>query len=85
MNILVVEDDEIIRQELLLLLKNALYDVTALERFDDVASKILMKDYDLVLLDLNLPYESGFDICTKVRKESDVTFIFITGRKESAD
>ncbi|MCI8561542.1 MAG: response regulator transcription factor [Dorea sp.] len=85
MNILVVEDDEIIRQELLLLLKNALYDVTALERFDDVASKILMKDYDLVLLDLNLPYESGFDICTKVRKESDVPVIFLTGRTDSAD
>lgn len=85
MNILIVEDEPIIRQELLVLLKNALYDVTALERFDHAATDILEIKPDLVLLDLNLPQESGFDICTRVRAESDVPIIFLTSRTDSAD
>lgn len=85
MNILIVEDDPVIRQELQTLLKNALYHVTALESFDCTASDILKRAPDLVLLDLNLPYESGFDVCTKVRGESDVPVIFLTSRTAPAD
>lgn len=85
MNILIVEDELLIRQELLVLLKNALYDVTALERFDHAATDILEIKPDLVLLDLNLPQESGFDICMRVRAESDVPIIFLTSRTDSAD
>lgn len=85
MNILIVEDDPVIRRELALLLKNALYDVTALENFECTASDILQMAPDLVLLDLNLPEESGFDICTKVREESDVPVIFLTSRTDPAD
>lgn len=68
-----------------MLLKNALYNVTALERFECAASDILEAAPDLVLLDLNLPGESGFDICTKVRAGSDIPIIFLTGRTDSAD
>ena len=38
MHIVIVEDDAVIRQELKLLLENALYQVTALSDFSDVAS-----------------------------------------------
>lgn len=85
MNILIVEDEPVIRQELQVLLKNALYEVTALEKFDRAANDILEKKPDLVLLDVNLLQESGFDICTKVRTESDVPIIFLTSRTDSAD
>lgn len=67
MHILIVEDEPAIRQELKLLLENALYQVTALDVFEDVAADVLKSGPDLVLLDLNLPGESGFDICTKIR------------------
>ena len=72
MHIVIVEDDAVIRQELKLLLENALYQVTALDDFSDVASFVLSAEPDLVLLDLNLPEESGFDICSKIRAESEV-------------
>lgn len=84
-NILIIEDETVIRQELKILLESALYNVTALERFDRAASDILEIAPNLVLLDLNLPGESGFDICTKVRAESDVPIIFLTSRTDSAD
>ena len=68
-----------------MLLENALYQVTALEDFSDVASAVLAEKPDLVLLDLNLPEESGFDICTKIRAESEVPVIFVTSRTDSMD
>lgn len=85
MHILIVEDEPAIRQELKLLLENALYQVTALEVFEDVAADVLKIGPDLVLLDLNLPGESGFDICTKIRSSSEVPIIFVTSRTDSMD
>lgn len=85
MHIMIVEDDAVIRQELKLLLENALYQATALDDFSDVASSVLAGDPDLVLLDLNLPLESGFDICSKIRAKSEVPIIFVTSRTDSMD
>ena len=85
MHIMIVEDDADIRQELRVLLENALYRVTAPEYFSDVASAVVSEGPDLVLLDLNLPEESGFEICTKIRAESEVPVIFVTSRTDSMD
>ncbi|MCI8319792.1 MAG: response regulator transcription factor [Dorea sp.] len=85
MKILIIEDERVIRQELKVLLENALYEVEMLEKFDAAAEEILKRIPDLVLLDLNLPQESGFDICAQVRAESDVPVIFLTSRTDSAD
>ncbi len=85
MNILIVEDESVIRQELSVLLKNALYEVTVLEHFDWTAEAVFEIRPDLVLLDLNLPGVSGFDICTEIRAKSEVPVIFLTSRTDSAD
>ena len=85
MNILIIEDDAAIRQELKQLLENALYQVKTLTEFDHVAEDICKSDEDLILLDVNLPQESGFAICQKVRKQSDVPIIFLTSRTDSMD
>ena len=85
MHILIVEDESAIRQELKLLLENALYRVTALDDFTDVPEQVLSCGPDLVLLDLNLPGESGFDICTRIRASSEVPIIFVTSRTDSMD
>lgn len=80
-----MEDEPAIRQELKLLLENALYQVTALEEFENVAAKALQIDPDLVLLDVNLPGEAGFDVCTKIRSASEIPIIFVTSRTDSMD
>lgn len=85
MHILIVEDESAIRQELRHLLENALYRVTALDDFTDVPDLVLSCGPDLVLLDLNLPGESGFDICTRIRASSEVPIIFVTSRTDSMD
>ena len=85
MNILIIEDDAAIRQELKLLLENALYQVTVLTEFHHVVEDILQMEPDLLLLDVNLPQQSGFEICKSVRKTSDVPIIFLTSRTDSMD
>lgn len=87
MQIVIVEDDEGICKELKRLLENAFYQVTVIESFTDVAGQIrvLCPAADLVLLDLNLPGESGFDVCRKLREYSDIPIIFLTSRTDSMD
>jgi DNA-binding response OmpR family regulator len=95
MHILIIEDETSIRQELKQLLENSLYRVTAFEWFReetgagsgryDIVSEIIRVAPDLVLLDVNLPGESGFDICKRLRAVSDVPVIFATGRTDSMD
>lgn len=85
MHIFVVEDEAVIRKELKLLLENALYQVTVAETFVLPEKQILRARPDLVLLDVNLPNVSGFDVCKKLREESDVPVIFLTSRTDSMD
>lgn len=87
MQIIIVEDEENIRKELKQLLQNAMYEVTTIESFSDVAGQITRMEPmpDLVLLDLNLPEESGFAICTKIREYSEIPVIFLTSRTDSMD
>lgn len=51
----------------------------------DVVSEIMRVAPDLVLLDVNLPGESGFDLCKRLRAVSDVPVIFVTSRTDSMD
>ena len=71
--ILVVEDDESIQRELITLLKANGYD------------PVDEPPCDLALLDINLPGESGFEICRKLRMNSDIPIIFLTARDSSED
>lgn len=85
MHIVVIEDEPAIRQELKLLLENALYEVTVLDTFTDVARQVMDYQPDIVLLDLNLPGESGYDICGQIRTQSDIPVIFLTSRTDAMD
>ncbi len=85
MRIVLIEDEPAIRQELTLLLQNALYEVTALHDFANAASAALAASPDLILLDIKLPGASGFDICTEVRTVSDVPILFLTSQTSAAD
>lgn len=85
MHIVVIEDEPAIRQELKLLLENGLYEVTVLDTFTDVARQVMDYQPDLVLLDLNLPGESGYDICGQIRTQSNIPVIFLTSRTDAMD
>ncbi|MEY8522883.1 response regulator transcription factor [Lachnospiraceae bacterium 38-10] len=83
--ILLAEDDPILRNELKVLLENAMYQVAAPDTFDRIPQTAANEKADLVLLDINLNGSSGFDICTQLRQGSDTPVIFLTGRTDSMD
>lgn len=83
--IIIVEDDKEIREELKILLENSGHKVKLIEDFDNVADKIIQENPHLVLLDINLPNKSGYEICSKVRAVSKIPIIFVTSRNNSMD
>lgn len=83
--VLIIEDEALIRRELKTLLENAMYQVAVLEDFKDLAAQIVAEEPDLVLLDVNLPGVSGFDVCMELRQQKSVPVIFLTGRTDSMD
>lgn len=85
MHIFIAEDEGIIRRELKILLKNSMYQVTAAEDFGNLPELIKKADPDLILLDVNLPGISGFEVCTQIRAVSEIPVIFLTSRTDSMD
>lgn len=83
--ILIIEDEAVIRRELKILLENAMYEAVALAEFQHIMSQVREQSPDLILLDINLPECSGFDLCTQIREETGVPVIFLTSRTDSMD
>ena len=83
--IIIVEDEEVIRNELKCFLEKYGYEVDAPEQFDNIVEYILDKKSNLVLLDINLPVYDGYYICREVRKKSDVPIIVVTSRNTDMD
>lgn len=71
--ILIIEDDDTIREELKTLLCTNGY------------QPVDTQPCDLVLLDVNLPGENGFTLCRKLRQTSDIPVIFLTARDTPED
>lgn len=67
MRLLVVEDEEDLVVALRLGLVRAGYAVDVAPDVDTATEKLAVNDYDLVLLDLNLPDGDGFSVCRAVR------------------
>ena len=83
--IMIVEDEIIMRNELSNMLKNNGYEVCNITDFVNVADQLIQEHMDLILLDINLPNENGYQICSKVRASIPVPIIFITSRNSDMD
>lgn len=83
--ILIVEDDEKLRNELEIFLNNNGYEAQALKEFNDTINRILKIDPDLLLLDINLPEADGEYICKELRKKSQIPIIIVTSRESEID
>lgn len=79
--ILVVEDDEVLRNELIELLRNEGYEAEYISTFSDTAGQIIKSKPDLVLLDINIPEL----VLRKLRKETDIPVIMVTSRTSESD
>lgn len=83
--ILIVEDDEKLRNELEIFLKNNGYQAKSLKAFTNTINDILTINPDLVLLDINLPGADGEYVCKEIRKQSNMPIIIVTSRDNELD
>ena len=83
--IAVVEDEKMIREELARMLTKGGYAVSEISRFEHVGEQLLELSPDLVILDLNLPGESGFEICRELKKKSAFPILVLTSRDALRD
>lgn len=83
--ILIIEDDEKLRNELETFLNKNGFVATSLKKFDNAVEDILNEKADLLLLDINLPYTDGEFICKEIRKLSNVPIIMVTSRDSEMD
>ena len=86
--IYIVEDDESIREIESIALKNSNYIVSAFENAKEFYKKLDELVPDLILLDVMLPDESGYDIVRKLRKRpatQDIPIILVTAKTTEMD
>ena len=83
--ILLLEDDLGLIDGLIFALEKNGFEVAVVRTITEAATVVLEQKFDILLLDLTLPDGSGFEICKKVRKTSNVPIIFLTASDEEVN
>ena len=83
--ILLVEDDEVIRQQAKKILEQWEYEVVLVEDFMEVLSLFVKEEPHLVLMDIGLPLFNGYHWCQEIRKVSKVPIMFLSSRDQAMD
>lgn len=86
--ILVVDDEEDIRDVLRITLEAEHYEVYEAENGEEGLKAILSKSPDLVLLDYKMPKMTGLEVCSKIKKDillRHLPVIMVTGKGEISD
>lgn len=77
MRLLLLEDDDAIGMGLRYSLEKQGYDVVYVKNKAE-AMKSLEEEYDLCILDINLPDGNGYDVCRYIKEKGDTPVIFLT-------
>ena len=85
MKIFIIEDEPAIREELTQLLEKYGYQCASSSDFQHIAETALSSGADLILLDINLPYQDGFQVCREIRQKSNLPIIVLTSRNSDFD
>ena len=73
--IMIIEDDQAVREELSLLLENEGYHPIPVTAFHNITQQAAREMPDLILLDLGLPEQDGLSLCADLRRSSPKTTI----------
>ena len=84
-HIAIVEDEVMVAEELASMLEKEGYQTTRIEDFSEVSEEVLALRPDLLLLDINLPEKSGFQICREIKNRSSIPVVVLTSRDQLPD
>ncbi|ABE41105.1 response regulator [Rhodopseudomonas pseudopalustris] len=82
-HLLLVDDDRRIRDLLSRFLASEGYRVTTAQSVRDARAKLAGLNFDLLILDVMMPGETGFDLARSIRVDSDVPIVMLTARHEA--
>ncbi|PKF63698.1 DNA-binding response regulator [Psychromonas sp. psych-6C06] len=83
--VLVVDDDQDIRELLAQYLAKNSFDVITAEDGVEMDSQLKMHQPDLIILDIMLPGDDGFTLCQRIRQTSNVPIIMLTANSDEMD
>lgn len=83
--VLIIEDDLYIREELESIFEKRGYVVESITNFNNTLEDIKKSNPDLIVLDLNLPGMSGFEICKSVKQRTSFPVLILTSRNQMKD
>jgi two-component system phosphate regulon response regulator PhoB len=83
--IILIEDNEAIREAIKGYLELNDHEVFQFGRLENVLEFIKNKNPDLAIIDVMLPDGSGFNLARQIRKTSNMPFIFLTARDQESD
>lgn len=83
--IVIVEDDVYLREELESILEKEGYSVESISSFDTPLEDIISASPSLIILDLNLPNLSGFQICRSLKARGIGPILVLTSRNQLRD
>ncbi len=83
--LLLVEDDDSLRESVSLLCKRAGWHVECEADGKKAVERFKTEHFDLVLLDLMLPSLDGFEVCRSIRRVSGVPIVMLTARTDTSD
>lgn len=83
--VLIIEDDLYIREELESIFEKKGYVVESITNFNNTLEDIKKSNPDLIVLDLNLPGMSGFEICKSVKQRTYFPVLILTSRNQMKD
>ena len=84
--ILIVEDDNLLNKTLAYNLTSDGYEVTGVLNARTATAKLTDLEYDLVLLDINLPDGNGYELCRLIKPDHpDTLVIFLTANDQESD
>jgi len=85
MNILIVDDEELIRNVVKEYLEANNYNVTEAVDGKDAINKIKFNNYDLIILDIMMPNLDGVSVLKEIRETKDVPVIMLSARNQEYD
>jgi len=84
-HILVVDDDDRIRELVKQYLLENKYLVTTAKDAFDAKNKIEIIKFDLMVLDIMMPKKSGLELTSEIKKETDLPIILLTAKGETSE
>ena len=83
--VLVVDDEKLIVKGIRFSLEQDGMEVDAAYDGEEALKLIKEHTYDLILLDVMLPKQDGFEVCRQVREFSDVPIVMLTAKGDDMD